>query len=73
MENPLSSPLGLALYAAMAVVFIILVLGLLNLFSKSDEQRSRSNQLMRLRVLAQFVAIVILVALGWASGLIGGG
>ena len=69
----MTSPLGWALYAAMAVVFIILVLGLLNLFSKSDEQRSRSNKLMRLRVLAQFVAIIILVALGWASGLIGGG
>lgn len=73
MDSPLTSPLGIALYVAMAIVFIILVLGLVNLFSKSDKQRSRSNQLMRMRVLAQFVAVMILVALGWASGMIGGG
>ena len=73
MDSPLTSPLGVALYVAMAIVFIILVLGLVNLFSKSDKQRSRSNQLMRMRVLAQFVAVMILVALGWASGMIGGG
>ncbi len=72
MESPLTSPLGIALYVAMAIVFIVLVLGLLNLFSKSDQQRSRSNQLMRLRVLVQFVAVVLLVALGWTSGLLGG-
>ncbi len=72
MESPLTSPLGIPLYVAMAIVFIVLVLGLLNLFSKSDQQRSRSNQLMRLRVLVQFVAVVLLVALGWTSGLLGG-
>lgn len=55
----------------MAIVFIILVLGLLNLFSKSKNQASRSNQLMRWRVAAQFFAILVLVAIGFASGAIG--
>ncbi|MEM6625388.1 MAG: twin transmembrane helix small protein [Pseudomonadota bacterium] len=64
--------LSYALYISMAVVFVILVLGIVNLFSNSDEQRSRSNKLMRLRVAAQFVAILLLVAVGWASGMIGG-
>ena len=72
MNHPLTSPLGYALYIAMAAVFVILVLGLINLFSKSDQQRSRSNKLMRLRVLVQFIAILLLVALGWSTGFIGG-
>ncbi len=66
----MGSPLYILLYVAMAAVFIVLVLGLLNLFNKSDEQRSRSNKLMRMRVLFQFVAIIILVVIGWTSGVI---
>jgi hypothetical protein len=59
------------LIAAMAAVLIVLALGLANLLSKSSERITRSNQLMRLRVLTQFIAIVILVALGAASGMVG--
>ncbi|ACT57949.1 twin transmembrane helix small protein [Hirschia baltica] len=67
----MNTPLSILLYVAMAAVFIILVLGLINLFSKSDKQPSRSNKLMRLRVLAQFIAILILIAIGFSSGAIG--
>jgi hypothetical protein len=46
--------------AAIVAVAIVLVLGLISLF-KGDNP-SRSNRLMRLRVLAQFVAIIVLMA-----------
>lgn len=59
-----------AFYAAMAGVFIILVLGLANLVRADAGQPSRSNQLMRLRVLVQFIAVMILVAIGVLSGAI---
>ncbi|MFC7292056.1 twin transmembrane helix small protein [Hirschia litorea] len=67
----MNTPLSILLYIAMAAVFIILVFGLVNLFSKSDKQPSRSNKLMRLRVLVQFIAIILLVAIGFSSGVIG--
>jgi uncharacterized membrane protein len=57
-----------ALYAAIAVVFIILAVGVVNLLRTDDQARSRSNKLMRLRVLVQFIAVLILCALGWVSG-----
>ncbi|MEL6387757.1 MAG: twin transmembrane helix small protein [Pseudomonadota bacterium] len=62
--------LSLAFYAAMAGVLIILVLGLVNLVRADENQASRSNQLMRLRVLVQFIAVMILVAIGFFSGAI---
>jgi hypothetical protein len=47
---------------ALGVVFLILCFGIYTLFRGGDFARSWSNKAMRLRVLAQFVAIVILVA-----------
>ncbi len=57
-------------YAAIAAVFIILVFGIVNLARQDANQASRSNQLMRLRVIMQFVAVMILVAIGFVSGAI---
>ncbi|MEM7766991.1 MAG: twin transmembrane helix small protein [Pseudomonadota bacterium] len=57
-------------YAALAGVFVVLVLGLLNLVRADAGQASRSNQLMRLRVVVQFVAVLLLVAIGFLSGAI---
>jgi len=57
-----------ALYAAIGAVFIVLALGVINLVRTDDQARSRSNKLMRLRVLVQFIAIIILVALGVVAG-----
>ena len=63
--------LGIPLFIAMAAVLIVLAMGLFNLFNTNEEQqRTRSNQLMRLRVLMQFIAIAILVAIGFISGVI---
>ncbi len=64
----MANALTYALYAAIAAVFIILAIGVANLVRTDANARSRSNKLMRLRVLVQFIAIIILVALGWALG-----
>lgn len=62
--------LTFAFYAAIAAVFIILAIGLINMTRKDDGQASRSQQLMRMRVGAQALAIAILVAIGFISGAI---
>lgn len=60
-----------ALYAVIAGVFIVLAFGVFNLLRTDDQARSRSNKLMRLRVAMQFVAILLLVAIGFVSGALG--
>ena len=62
--------LSIALYCAMALLVLILLMGVVNLVRSDGKQASRSNQLMRLRVIVQGVAIVILVVLGFVSGMI---
>jgi hypothetical protein len=52
--------------AAIVVVAIILVLGLVNMMRGGNP--NRSQKLMRLRVLMQFVAIVIIMVTIWAMG-----
>lgn len=53
-------------FGALGAVFIVLTLGVVNLVRTDSQARSRSNKLMRLRVLVQFIAIIVLVLLGWA-------
>lgn len=60
--------LSYGLYAAIGAVFIVLAFGIVNLVRTDAKARSRSNKLMRLRVLVQFIAIILLVALGMAAG-----
>ncbi len=50
---------------ALIAVFAALCFGIYTLFRGGDFGRSWSNKAMRLRVVAQFVAIVILVAAMW--------
>ena len=52
---------AIVLFAAVAVV---LILGIRTLF-KGDGDKKTSNKLMQLRVLLQFVAIIVLVALAY--------
>ncbi|MGQ0532519.1 MAG: twin transmembrane helix small protein [Caulobacteraceae bacterium] len=47
---------------ALGVVFLILCFGIYTLFRGGDFARSWSNKAMRFRVLAQFMAILILIA-----------
>ena len=50
---------------SLAAVVIVLFIGIYALFRGGDFGRSYSNKLMRLRVLLQFIAILILVAAFW--------
>ncbi|MBN9535040.1 MAG: twin transmembrane helix small protein [Alphaproteobacteria bacterium] len=47
---------------AIAVVALILSAGLYSLWVGGDVSRTWSNRLMRIRVLAQFIAILIIMA-----------
>ncbi len=60
-----------ALYGTIGIVFIILAFGIFNLVRTDDQAQSRSNKLMRLRVLMQFITILLLVAIGYLSGAFG--
>ena len=50
---------------SLAAVLIALLAGLYALHRGGDFGRSYSNRLMRLRVLLQFVAVMVLVAAFW--------
>jgi hypothetical protein len=52
---------------AVFVVAVILGLGLYTLFKGGDVSATWSNQLMRMRVMAQFIAIIIIMLVLWAS------
>lgn len=47
---------------ALLAVLATLCVGLYSLFRGGDFARSHSNKLMRLRVLLQFIAVLVLVA-----------
>ena len=51
--------------AALMAVTLVLALGIYALFRGGDFGRSYSNKLMRLRVVMQAVAIVVLMAAVW--------
>jgi len=64
---PMASILSLiVLPIAVAAVAIVLLLGLVNMLRGGSP--SRSQNLMRLRVLLQFIAIVITMVVVWAMG-----
>ena len=50
---------------AIAAVAVVLVLGLVNMMRGGSP--NRSQQLMRMRVLLQFVAIVVIMATIWVA------
>ena len=52
---------------AVGIVFIVLCLGLYTLWKGGDTARSWSNKLMRIRVLAQFIAIIIIMTVLYLS------
>jgi uncharacterized membrane protein len=55
-----------AVPAAIIAVAIVLALGLINMMRGGSP--NRSQRLMRLRVLLQFVAIVVIMATIWVMG-----
>lgn len=52
---------------AIGAVFVILCLGLYTLWKGGDVAATYSNKLMRIRVLAQFIAIIIIMAVLYFS------
>jgi hypoxia induced protein len=52
--------------AAVIAVAVVLVLGLVNMMRGGSP--NRSQKLMRLRVLMQFVAIIVIMATIWIMG-----
>lgn len=59
---------NIVVIVALVVVFSILIAGLYTLFKGGDVSRSWSNRLMRMRVLAQFIAILLIIAVAYFSG-----
>jgi len=57
---------AVAVPIALAAVTIVLVLGLINMMRGGSA--NKSQRLMRLRVLLQFVAIVVAMLAIWAMG-----
>jgi len=55
----------LPIAAALTAVAVVLGFGIYALFRGGDFGRSYSNKLMRLRVVMQAIAIVVLVAAVW--------
>ena len=63
--NPAMGKLLVAV--AVGVVFVVLCLGLYTLWKGGTTSATWSNKLMRIRVLAQFIAIVIIMAVLYFS------
>ena len=53
---------------AITVVAVILLAGLYTLWSGGETSRNWSNRLMRMRVLAQLVAVLIILAVMYFNG-----
>ena len=51
----------------MGAVAIVLIMGIYTLFKGGDTSKKYSNKLMQLRVLLQFIAIIVLVLLAYFS------
>ena len=64
----MTGTLLIGFYISLAVLVAVLVAGMVNLVRSDPGQASRSNQLMRARVVAQAVVVGILVLLGIVLG-----
>ena len=52
-------------FTLLGAVAIVLIMGIFTLFKGGNTSKKYSNQLMKLRVLLQFIAIIVLVALAY--------
>lgn len=52
---------------AIGIVFVVLCLGLYTLIKGGEVSRTWSNKLMRIRILAQFAAIVLIMVVLYLS------
>jgi multisubunit Na+/H+ antiporter MnhB subunit len=63
----MSGSFNILIAIALAAVFIVLCFGIYAMFRGGDFGRSWSNKAMRVRVIVQFIAVLILVAAMWAK------
>ena len=52
-------------FSLLGAVGIVLILGIYTLFKGGDTSKKYANKLMQLRVLLQFIAIIVLVAMAY--------
>ena len=52
-------------FTLLGAVAIVLVLGIYTLFKGGNTSKKYSNKLMQLRVLLQFIAVIVLVVLAY--------
>jgi len=64
----MATALMLGAYAAIGLLIIIFVMAMINLTKTDEVQPTRSNQLMRARVIVQAVIVALLVLLGIVVG-----
>ncbi|MEL6825349.1 MAG: HIG1 domain-containing protein [Pseudomonadota bacterium] len=64
----MATALMLGAYAAIGLLIIIFVMAMINLTKTDEGQPTRSNQLMRARVIVQAVIVALLVLLGIVVG-----
>ena len=55
-------------YVALAGVFFVLMAGIFNMARTDPGQASRSNKLMRVRVMAHAFVVAIVCIIGWMAG-----
>lgn len=61
----LQDPLFLVAAGASLVVVVILILGVGSFARGGEFNRKHANRLMRYRLAAQFVAVILIVAFAW--------
>lgn len=64
----MSTAVTIGLYITIPLLVIVLAAGVINLARTDPDQASRSNKLMRMRVIVQAVIIGLLVLLGIVMG-----
>ena len=69
----MSGFLEILLYAVIGVVTLVLAGGIYALFKGGEFGRTWSNKLMRARVLFQFIAVLLVVAIVWLQRSSGAG
>lgn len=61
-------PLFIVILLAIAAVVIVLVLGLGGFAGGGAFNKKNSNRLMRYRIIAQFIAVLLIIGFVWLRG-----
>ena len=62
--------ISILFYGSLAALLVVLGLGIANLARTDENQPSRSNKLMRMRIFLQAIVIALLVIIGFMAGAI---